>query len=87
MMWNPAWGAMYWSWIMPIFGIFFMVIFLLIISRFFSSGGGFCGRTPIERPKEVDSLKELIKEIRELKDEIKELRKDKKEGVSDKSKS
>jgi hypothetical protein len=72
---------------MPIFAILFMVVFLLIIGRFFGSGGGFCGRTPMERPKEDESLKELIKEIRELKEEIRELRKEKREEVSDKNKS
>lgn len=69
MWWNSqGWGPMYGWWIMPFFGIIFMVLVLLIISRFF--GGGFCGRPPSDR----DSIEELRKEIKALRDEIKELK-------------
>ena len=75
MWWNgpgPGWGPMYGWWIMPIFGIVFLVIILFVISRFF--GGGFCGRPPLDRPG-GDDIKELKQEIQELRDEIKALKK------------
>ena len=59
---------------MPFFGIIFLVLFLLIASRFF--GGGFCGRPPADRDSGIEELK---KEIKALRDEIRELKnKDKK---------
>ena len=76
MWWNgPGWGPMYGWWVMPFFGIVFLVIVLLIVSRFFG-GGGFCGRTPSGHDSGVDDLK---KEIQALRDEVRELKnKDKK---------
>lgn len=76
-MWGygPGWGHMYgWGWIMPLIGIVFMVVFLLIIYRIFSSGGGFCGHTPADRSRDNESIEELKKEIRSLRDEIRELK-------------
>ncbi len=73
-MWGPGWGPMYGWWIMPFFGIIFLVLVLFLVSRFF--GGGFCGRTPANRDSGIE---EIRKEIRALRDEIKELKnKDKK---------
>lgn len=74
MWWNgpgPGWGPMYGWWIMPIFGIFFLLIILFIVSRFFGSSGGFCGRPPADRD---GGIEELRKEIRALRDEVKELK-------------
>jgi hypothetical protein len=73
MMWNgQGWGPMYGWWMMP-FGMIFMVIFivicLLIVSRFFR-GGGFCGG-PMRHDSDIDGLK---KEIQSLREEIKELK-------------
>ncbi len=60
---------------MPFFGIIFLVLMLLIVSRFFS-GGGFCGRPPADRDSGIEEIK---KEIKALRDEIRELKnKDKK---------
>ncbi len=75
-MWNgPGWGPMYGWLIMPFFGIIFLVLMLLIFSRFFS-GGGFCGRPPADRDSGIEEIK---KEIKALRDEIRELKnKDKK---------
>lgn len=65
---------MYGWWVMPFFGIIFLVIVLFIVSRFF--GGGFCGRTPFGHDSGIDDLK---KELQALRDEIRELKnKDKK---------
>ena len=73
-MWGPGWGPMYGWWVMPFFGIIFMVIVLLIVSRFF--GGGFCGRPPADRDSGIEEIK---KELKALRDEISELKnKDKK---------
>jgi len=33
-MWGPGWGPMYGWWVMPFFGIIFLVIVLLIVTRF-----------------------------------------------------
>jgi len=76
MCWNgPGWGPMHGWWGMPFFGIIFLVVVLLIVSRFFGYGG-FCRRTPSEHDSSLDDLK---KEIQALRDEIRELRnKDKK---------
>lgn len=76
MMWNgPGWGPMYGWWIMPFFAIIFLVLVLLIVSRFFGAGG-FCGRTPADRDSGIEELK---KEIKALREEIRELKdKDKK---------
>ncbi len=74
MWWNgpgPGWGPMYGWWIMPIFGIIFLLIILFIVSRFFGSGNGFCGKR--ER-RDDDGILELKKEIQELKEEIRELK-------------
>ncbi len=60
---------MYGWWIMPLFGIIFLVLVLLIVSRFFS--GVFCGRPPVDRDS---SIEELRKEIKALREEIKELK-------------
>ncbi len=79
MWWNgpgPGWGPMYGWWIMPIFGIVFLLIVLFIVGRFFGGGVGFCGR-PSAGQRDDEALKELKKEIQELKDEIRELIKDK----------
>jgi hypothetical protein len=79
MWWNgpgAGWGPMYGWWIMPIFGIFFLLIVLLIVGRFFGGWGGYCGRTPAV-PRDDDALKDLKKEIQELKEEIRELKKEK----------
>lgn len=79
MWWNgpgPGWGPMYGWWIMPIFGILFLIVVLLIISRFFG-GGRFCGRPRTDRTAEDDDIQDLKKEIREIKDEIRELKKEK----------
>ena len=78
MWWNgPGGGPMYGWWIMPVFGIVFLLVVLLIVSRFFGSGSGFCGRPRTGRLTEDDEIKELRKEIRELRDEIRELKKEK----------
>ena len=70
MWWNgPGWGPMYGWWVMPFFGIIFLVIVLLIFSRLF--GGGFCGRPPVDRDSNIE---ELRKEIKALRDEIRELK-------------
>ena len=76
MMWNGlGWGPMYGWWIMPFFAIIFLVLILLIVSRFFGAGG-FCVRTPTERDNGIEELK---KEIKALREEIRELKdKDKK---------
>ncbi len=78
MWWNgPGWGPMYGWWIVPLFAIIFMVLMFLIVSRFF--GGGFCGRPPVSRDKDMEDLKN---EIRALRDEVKELKaKNKKEDA------
>jgi len=71
MWWNgPGWGPMYGWWIMPFFGIIFLVLVLLIVSRLFG-GGGFCGRPPANRDGDIE---ELRKEIKALRDEIRELK-------------
>lgn len=70
-MYGPGWGPMYGWWVMPFFGIIFFVVMLLIVSRFFGSGGGFCGRPPADRD---NSMEELKKEIQALRDEIRELK-------------
>ncbi len=64
------WGPMYGWWIFPFFGIIFMVLMLLIVSRFFGRGG-FCGRPPSARD---EGIEELRKEIKALRDEIRELK-------------
>ena len=61
---------MYGWWIMPFFGIIFLVLMLLIVSRFFG-GGGFCGRRPADRDSSIEELK---KEIKALREEIRELK-------------
>ena len=61
---------MYGWWIMPFFGIIFLVIMLLIVSWFFG-GGGFCGRPPADRDSSIEELK---KEIKALREEIRELK-------------
>jgi len=73
MWWNTpgGWGPMYGWWIMPFFGIIFLVLMLLIISRFFGAGGGFCGRPPANRDSGIEELK---KEIKALREEIRELK-------------
>ncbi len=72
MWWNgpgPGWGPMYGWWVMPFFGIVFLVIVLLIVSRFF--GGGVCGRPPASRDEDIEALK---REIRALRDEVRDLK-------------
>lgn len=69
-MWGPGWGPMYGWWVMPFFGIIFLVIVLIIVSRLFG-GGGFCWRPPTERNSDIEEIK---KEIRASRDEISELR-------------
>ncbi len=64
------WGPMYGWWIFPFFGIIFMLLMLLIVSRFFGRGG-FCGRRPSDRD---EGIEELRKEIKALRDEIRELK-------------
>ncbi len=64
------WGPMYGWWIFPFFGIIFMVLMLLIVSRFFGRGG-FCGRPPSGRDEVIE---ELRKEIKALRDEVRELK-------------
>ncbi len=64
------WGPMSGWWIFPFFGIIFMVLMLLIVSRFFGRGG-FCSRPPSDRD---EGIEELRKEIRALRDEIRELK-------------
>lgn len=64
------WGPMYGWWIFPFFGIIFMVLMLLIVSRFFGPGG-FCWRPPSGRE---EGIEELRKEIKALRDEIRELK-------------
>jgi hypothetical protein len=79
MWWNgpgPGWGPMYGWWIMPIFGILFLLIVLFIVGRFFGGWGNFCGR-PSVGPRDEEAFKELKKEIQELKEEIRELKKEK----------
>ncbi len=49
------WGPMYGWWIFPFFGIIFMVLMLLIISRFFGRGG-VCGRPPSDRDEGIEEL-------------------------------
>lgn len=73
MWWNgpgPGWGPMYGWWFMPIFGIFFLLIVLFIVSRFIG-GGGYCRRPPADRESGID---ELRKEIKALRDEVRELK-------------
>ncbi len=71
MWWNgPGWGPMYGWWVMPFFGIIFLVLVLLIVSRFFS-GGSFCGRPPADRDSSIEDLK---KEIQSLRREIRDLK-------------
>ncbi len=80
MWWNgpgPGWGPMYGWWIMPVFGILFLLIVLLIVSRVFGGGNWFCGRPRTDLRADDNEIAELKKEIRELKDEIKELKKEK----------
>ncbi len=60
---------MYGWWIFPFFGFIFMVLMLLIVSRFFGRGG-FC-RPPSGRD---EGIEELRKEIKALRDEIRELK-------------
>jgi hypothetical protein len=67
---------MYGWWFVPIFGILFLPVFLLIFGRFFGGGVGFCGR-PTTGQREDGALKELKKGIQELKEEIRELKKEK----------
>lgn len=75
MWWNgPGCGPVYGWWIMPILGIFFLLIFLFIFGRFF--GAGFCGRPPAGQ-RDDEALTVLKKEIQELKDEIRKLQKEK----------
>lgn len=79
MWWNgpgPGWGPMYGWWIMPVFGILFLLIVLFIVGRFFGGWGGFCGRRPAG-PRDDEAFKELKKEIQELKEEIREMKKEK----------
>ncbi len=74
MWWNgpgPGWGPMYGWWIMPVFGVLFLIIVLLIVSRFFGGGTWFCNRPPADKEKGIE---ELRKEIKALRDEIKELK-------------
>ncbi len=83
MWWNgpgPGWGPMYGWWIMPLFGILFLLIVLFIVGRFFGGWGGFCGRPPADRDSGID---ELRKEIKALRDEVKELKE--KDRKADKS--
>ena len=69
--WNTpgGWGPMFGWWIMPFFGIIFLVLMLLIVSRFF--GGGFCGRPPADRD---GGIEELRKEIKALREEVRDLK-------------
>lgn len=72
MWWNgQGWGPMYGWWIMPLFAIICFVLVLLIVSRFFGAGGGFCGRSPGDRD---NSIEELRKEIKALREELGELK-------------
>jgi hypothetical protein len=61
MWWNTpgGWGPMYGWWIMPFFGIIFLVLVLLIVSRFFG-GGGFCGRSSVERDSGIEELRMAV---------------------------
>lgn len=72
MWWNTpgGWGPMYGWWIMPFFGIIFLVLVLLIVSRFFG-GGSLSGRPSADRDSGIE---ELRKEIKALREEIRELK-------------
>lgn len=63
---------MYGWWIMPIFGIIFLVICLYFFSRFFG-----CGRGPMDHSGERAELEDMKNEIQSLRDEIRELKKEK----------
>jgi uncharacterized membrane protein len=62
---------MYGWWVMPVFGIIFLVLVLLIVRRFFGAGGGFCGKPPAGRDSSIEELK---KEVQALRDDIRELK-------------
>lgn len=75
MWWHgPGWGPGYGWWLMPLFGIIFLIIALIVVSRFFGRGGGpWCGGHEA-RTAADERLEELIREIKALKEEVKELK-------------
>jgi hypothetical protein len=60
-----------WWWIMPVFGIIFMVIVILILSRVLGGFGGFCGKATTTHDSGIEDLR---KEVQALRDEIRELK-------------
>ena len=67
---HEGWGPMYGWWIMPFFGIIFLVLVLLIVSRL-CGGGGFFGRPSADRDSGIE---ELRKEMKALREEMRELK-------------
>jgi len=59
-------------WLMPIFGLFCMLIFLYVISKIFTNGSP-CHRYPPQVDSQ-ESIHALKKEIQELRREIQTLR-------------
>ena len=75
-MWNePVWGPMMYGgwWIMPLFGIVFMLICIYMFSRFFGANESMCSGSN-QKGDVYDIFAELRREIHDLRMEIKEMR-------------
>ena len=76
---GPTWGPFMGWWIMPLFGIVFLLICLFVLSRFMRGGSGSGCMMPkdhanTDRTKNDEKIDELKKEIESLREDVRNLK-------------